>query len=162
MSKSNTPSSCPLPAQVSTRCRRNYLAVTASAILPKWAMDGSETALSPEDKGPAISAWVHIRPDGRITIYNPAAEMGQGSMTALPAIFAEELDADWAKVQIEYSPIEPKVYGPGAWGGRMMTVGSRAVSGYYESLRQAGAQARYVLMDSVAKKWKCAAGRTEH
>ncbi len=154
MSKSNTPSSPALSRRKFLRAAGGItFAVTASAILPKWVMDGSETALSPEDKGPAISAWVHIRPDGRITIYNPAAEMGQGSMTALPVIFAEELDADWAKVQIEYSPIEPKVYGPGAWGGRMMTVGSRAVSGYYESLRQAGAQARYVLMDNVAKKW---------
>ncbi|WP_421800072.1 molybdopterin cofactor-binding domain-containing protein [Haliscomenobacter sp.] len=154
MSKSNTPSSTALS-------RRKFLsavggitfAVSASAILPKWIMDAAEPALNAEDKGSAISAWVHIRPDGRITIYNPAAEMGQGSMTALPAILAEELDADWSKVHIEFSPIEPKIYGPGAWGGRMMTVGSRAVSGYYESLRQAGAQARFVLMDNVAKKW---------
>ena len=63
------------------------------------------------------------------------------------------MHADWAKLHIEYSPIEPKIYGPGAWGGRMMTVGSRAVSGYYDSLRQAGAQVRYVLLDNVAKKW---------
>lgn len=154
MSKSNTPSSPALSRRKFLRAAGGItFAVTASAILPKWVTDGAETALAAEDKGPAISAWVHIRPDGRITIYNPAAEMGQGSMTALPAIFAEELDADWSKVHIEYSPIEPKIYGPGAWGGRMMTVGSRAVSGYYESLRQAGAQARYVLMDNVAKKW---------
>ncbi|MDX2070393.1 MAG: xanthine dehydrogenase family protein molybdopterin-binding subunit [Haliscomenobacter sp.] len=154
MSKSNTPSSSALSRRKFLRAAGGItFAVSASAILPKWIMDGAEPALSTEDKGPAISAWVHIRPDGRITIYNPAAEMGQGSMTALPAIFAEELDADWSKVRIEFSPIEPKIYGPGAWGGRMMTVGSRAVSGYYESLRQAGAQARYVLMDNVAKKW---------
>lgn len=154
MSKSNTPSSPALSRRKFLRAAGGItFAVSASAILPKWIMDGAEPALSVEDKGSAISAWVHIRPDGRITIYNPAAEMGQGSMTALPAILAEELDADWSKVQIEFSPIEPKIYGPGARGGRMMTVGSRAVSGYYESLRQAGAQARYVLMDNVAKKW---------
>ena len=128
-------------------------AITTYAILPQWAFENPELEPNPEDKGRQISAWVHIRPDGRINIYNPAAEMGQGSMTALPVIFAEEMDADWALVHIEYSPIEPKIYGPGVWGGRMMTVGSRAVSGYYDSLRQAGAQARYVLMDNVAKKW---------
>ena len=128
-------------------------AISTYALLPRWAFESSETEPNPEDRGAQVSAWVHIRPDGRITIYNPAAEMGQGSMTALPIIFAEEMDADWAKVHIEYSPIEPKIYGPGAWGGRMMTVGSRAVSGYYDSLRQAGAQVRYVLLDNVAKKW---------
>ncbi|MDX1940928.1 MAG: molybdopterin cofactor-binding domain-containing protein [Saprospiraceae bacterium] len=128
-------------------------AVTAYAMFPKRSTDASSNKGEASSLGNKISAWVHIRPDGRITIYNPAAEMGQGSMTALPVIFAEELDADWSDVHIEFSPIEPKIYGPGAWGGRMMTVGSRAVSGYYESLRQAGAQARYVLMANVAKKW---------
>lgn len=128
-------------------------AVTAYAMFPRFSLGESSVKDAASSLGNKISAWVHIRPDGCITIYNPAAEMGQGSMTALPVIFAEELDADWSKVHIEYSPIEPKIYGPGVWGGRMMTVGSRAVSGYYESLRQAGAQARYVLMSNVAKKW---------
>lgn len=128
-------------------------AVSAYAFLPQWLWAEPSTENGPNGMGNQINAWVHIRPDGRITIYNPAAEMGQGSMTALPLIFAEELDADWSAVHIEQSPVEPKIYGPGAWGGRMMTVGSRAVSGYYESLRQAGAQARYVLLYNAAQKW---------
>lgn len=127
-------------------------AVTAYAMFPRFSISESNNN-DPEALGNQLTAWVHLRPDGRITIYNPAAEMGQGSMTALPVILAEEMDADWSKVHIVQSPVEPKIYGPGVWGGRMMTVGSRTISGYYESLRQAGAQARYVLLANVAKKW---------
>jgi isoquinoline 1-oxidoreductase subunit beta len=104
-----------------------------------------------------ISAWVHLSTDGTVTIYNPAAEMGQGTMTALPAIIAEEMDADWSKVKIEHSPVEPKIYGipwgGGGRGGSMLTVGSRSVSGHFENLRQSGAQVRFVLMSNVAEKW---------
>lgn len=103
-----------------------------------------------------ISAWVHLASDGTVTIYNPASEMGQGTMTALAAIFAEEMDADWSKVKIEDAPVEPEIYGIG-WGGErggsMLTVGSRSVSGHYNNLRQSGAQARYVLLTAVAEKW---------
>ncbi|MEK6479976.1 xanthine dehydrogenase family protein molybdopterin-binding subunit [Catalinimonas sp. 4WD22] len=103
-----------------------------------------------------LTAWVRIEPDGQITIYNPAAEMGQGTMTALPVIVAEEMDADWSKVRIENAPIEPDIYGLERWGGNkiMLTVGSWSVMGYFDSLRQAGAQARYILLNSVADHWK--------
>ena len=103
----------------------------------------------------AIGAWVKIDADGEILIYSPAAEMGQGSMTALPVILAEEMDADWSSVRIEHSPIEPETYGWEAWGGesRMITVGSRTVRSYYTKLRLAGAQIRRVLLDAVAGEW---------
>lgn len=105
-----------------------------------------------------FGAWVRIATDGRVLIYNPAAEMGQGSMTALPVILAEEMDADWDRVRIEHSPVEPAVYGR-SWSGRgrggsMMTAGSMAVRGYYMNLRLAGAQIRRVLLESVAREWR--------
>ncbi len=104
-----------------------------------------------------FGAWVRISTDGGILIYNPAAEMGQGSMTALPLILAEEMDVDWSRVRIEHSPIEPDLYGL-SWGrggrGNMLTVGSRAVSGYFTPLRLAGAQIRRVLLDNVARSWE--------
>ena len=104
-----------------------------------------------------FGAWVRIATDGRVLIYNPAAEMGQGSMTALPVILAEEMDADWDLVRIEHSPVEPTVYGR-SWSGRgsgasMMTAGSMAVRGYYMNLRMAGARIRRVLLDNVAREW---------
>ena len=131
--------------------------VTAQALLPgcfSTAQNGEEESYELH----SINAWVHIRTDGRITIYNPAAEMGQGSMTALAVLVAEELDADWADVHIEHSPVEPDIYGmdPG-WGGggkRMITVGSITVMNYFDSLRIAGVQARQILLENVAEKWQ--------
>ncbi len=72
----------------------------------------------------AIGAWVTIETDGGILILNPAAEMGQGTMTALPLILAEEMDAEWDHVRIEHSPIEPELYGNAGFRGMMLTVGS--------------------------------------
>ena len=103
-----------------------------------------------------LTAWVQIAENGLISIFNPAAEMGQGSMTALPLIFAEEMDADWEKIRVGFSPQVPEIYGSSVWGpGRkgMLTAGSRTVYGYYSVMRQAGAQARFVLMSSVASEW---------
>ncbi len=102
-----------------------------------------------------LTAWVYLREDGQTTIYSPAAEMGQGSMTALPLIFAEEMDVDWGKVKIEFSPQNPEIYGSN-WGSRkrMLAVGSRTTSGYYPIMRQAGAQARAILLQSAAEKWE--------
>ena len=99
-----------------------------------------------------MGAWVRIDPDDWITIYNPASEMGQGSMTALPVIVADEMDADWEKVRIEQAPVEREIYGNPTWfGGRMLTVGSRTVQGYYHALRIAGAQVRAVLLENAAR-----------
>lgn len=116
---------------------------------------GSKAAL-PEHN---ISAWVKLNRDGKLTFFNPAAEMGQGSMTALAVIFAEEMDADWADVQIEMAPVEPDVYGlqwSGSLGGPMLTVGSRTIRGYFKALRNAGAQARAVLLQQAADHWNVA------
>src|SRR6201981_2971837 len=52
--------------------------------------------------------WVRIAADGRITILSAGAEMGQGSMTSLPLIVAEEMDADWSKVAIEWTPADAR------------------------------------------------------
>ena len=104
-----------------------------------------------------ITAWVKITEDGSITIYNPAAEMGQGSMTALPLLFAEEMDADWSKVNVEFSPQESEIYGSPGWrpGTKLMfTVGSRTTKSYYTTMRNAGAQARHVLLYSAAQLWE--------
>jgi isoquinoline 1-oxidoreductase beta subunit len=98
------------------------------------------------------TAWVHIAPDDRITIMAPAAEMGQGSMTSLALVVAEELDADWNKVAIEFSPADDKLYGNPMWWmyGMMITAGSTAVPAYYQNLRLYGAQARRALLDAAA------------
>jgi isoquinoline 1-oxidoreductase subunit beta len=104
-------------------------------------------------EGKALSPWVSIATDGTISIMAPATEMGQGSGTSLPLIFAEELDADWAKVEIVPAPVVEKIYGNPGFGGMMYTAGSNAVKSYYMPLRTFGAQVRRVLLDNAAKHW---------
>jgi isoquinoline 1-oxidoreductase subunit beta len=102
----------------------------------------------------AFNAWVRLAPNGIVTIYSAGAEMGQGSMTSLPAIVAEEMDADWSKVVIEWAPADASVYGYTIGQNRSMLIaGSRAVMMYYNDLRMAGAQVRKVLLQNAAEKW---------
>ena len=109
--------------------------------------------LANERAGKALSPWVSIAPDGTITIMSAAAEMGQGSMTSLPLIIAEELDADWSRVRVVPAPPIDAIYGNPGFGGMMYTAGSNAVRSYYAPLRMFGAQVRRVLIDSAAKHW---------
>ncbi|HKU46698.1 MAG TPA: molybdopterin cofactor-binding domain-containing protein [Burkholderiales bacterium] len=102
----------------------------------------------------SLGAWVRIAPDGTITILSTGAEMGQGSMTSLPLILADEMDADWSKVKIEFAPADPTMYGYTFQNSKAMAiVGSRAVMLYYNELRNAGAQVRKVLIANAAEKW---------
>src|SRR5580693_648459 len=103
--------------------------------------------------GKAFNPWVSIAPNGEISIISPATEMGQGSMTSLPLILAEELDADWSKVIVVPAPPIDKIYGNPGFGGVMHTASSAAVTGYFTVLRTFGAQVRAVLLDNVAKQW---------
>ncbi len=112
----------------------------------------------------AMNAWVRIAPDGVVTILTAGAEMGQGSMTSLPLIVAEEMDADWSKVVLEWAPPDASVYGYTTNNQRSMAItGSRAVMLYFDQLRLAGAQVRKVLIANAAEKWGVspAALRTE-
>jgi isoquinoline 1-oxidoreductase subunit beta len=101
-----------------------------------------------------ITPWVRIAPDGAITIFSAGAEMGQGSMTSLALLVAEDMDADWSKVKIEFAPADADIYGYTFQNQRMMAiVGSRAVQLYYNNLRTTGAQVRKVLLANAAEKW---------
>src|SRR5881227_2659184 len=67
-----------------------------------------------------VTPWVRIAPNGTITVLTAGAEMGQGSMTGLPLILAEELDADWSRVKIVPAPPIAAIYGNPGFGGVMM------------------------------------------
>jgi isoquinoline 1-oxidoreductase subunit beta len=112
----------------------------------------SAAILSDARTGKALSPWVSIASDGTISIMSPATEMGQGSMTSLPLIIAEELDADWSKVHVVPAPPVDSIYGNPGFGGMMYTAASNAVTSYFKPLRTFGAQVRRVLLDNAAKK----------
>ncbi|MBL8383943.1 MAG: xanthine dehydrogenase family protein molybdopterin-binding subunit [Burkholderiales bacterium] len=103
--------------------------------------------------GLAPNQWVSIATDGTVTILSPAAEMGQGTMTAMPLCLAEDLDADWSKVRVVQSGHNPKLFGNKLFNGIMATGASRTTRGYYELLRLAGAQTRLILVNAAAEKW---------
>jgi isoquinoline 1-oxidoreductase beta subunit len=114
---------------------------------------GAETDVEKETNVAGVKLpWARIAPDGAITIMAPAAEMGQGTMTALAMIFAEELDADWNKVAVEFSPADDAIYANPLpfFFGMMVTAASTAVMAYYKNMRLFGAQARRVLIEAAA------------
>jgi isoquinoline 1-oxidoreductase beta subunit len=99
-----------------------------------------------------LSPWVTISTDDAVEIMSPAAEMGQGSLTSLPLILAEELDADWPKVKVAVAPPNDDLYKNPNFGF-MYTAGSNAVTAYFKPLRLFGAQVRKVLLANAAKHW---------
>src|SRR3984893_13349365 len=93
------------------------------------------------DMAAILSPWVTISTDNMVAIMSPAAEMGQGSLTSLPLILAEELDADWSKVRVIVAPPNDDLYKNPSFGF-MYTAGSNAVTSYFKQLRLFGAQVR--------------------
>jgi isoquinoline 1-oxidoreductase beta subunit len=114
---------------------------------------GHAATEAPDVSGMPFNPWVSIAANGEISIIAPATEMGQGSLTSLPLILAEELDADWSKVIIVPAPAIDKIYGNPGFGGVMHTASSAAVTGFFTVLRTFGAQVRAVLLDNVAQRW---------
>jgi isoquinoline 1-oxidoreductase subunit beta len=109
----------------------------------------AQTAAQPVGK---LNAYVTILPDGGITIMAPAPEMGQATNTTLPLIIAEELDADWRRVWVLTAPVNPAFDHPVFRS--QFVVASLTTRAYWMPLRTAGAQARRVLLDAVAERWK--------
>ncbi|NYE63899.1 isoquinoline 1-oxidoreductase beta subunit [Duganella sp. 1224] len=98
------------------------------------------------------NAWVHIADDNTITLLSARSEMGQGVYTAMPMLIAEELGVDIRKIKVEIAPVAP-VY-TNALLGAQITGGSTSVRDGWEKLRIAGAQARIMLVNAAAAKWK--------
>jgi isoquinoline 1-oxidoreductase subunit beta len=105
-----------------------------------------------DPKGAEVNAWVVVRPDDIVIIRYARSEMGQGSMTSAPMLVAEELEANWNKVRIEYASANENVKRKRAWGD-MAAVGSRTIRNSQEYLRKAGATAREMLVGAAAQKW---------
>jgi isoquinoline 1-oxidoreductase subunit beta len=94
------------------------------------------------------NAFVRLAGDGRVTIFVGQAEMGQGVLTSLPMIVADEMDLDLDAVRVEQVGVDPAFNHP--YFGAQVTGGSTSVRGFFEPLRQAGAEARHLLVEAAA------------
>jgi isoquinoline 1-oxidoreductase subunit beta len=102
---------------------------------------------------PEINAWVVVRPDDSVVIRIARSEMGQGSLTGLAQLVAEELDCDWSKVTTEYPTPGENVARKRIWGDYAST-GSRSIRESHEYVRKGGAAAREMLKQAAAAEWK--------
>lgn len=98
------------------------------------------------------NAWLRFLPDGRVIFMLDRAEMGQGVIASLPIILAEELELDPAQLEVEFAPADRK-YGNPEVMNIQMTGGSSSVKGAFTTLREAGAQTRWLFVDAAAKAW---------
>lgn len=99
-----------------------------------------------------FNSYLSISTDNVITIFSPNPELGQNIKTSFPMIVAEELDADWKKVNVVQAALDTKKY------ERQLTGGSGAIPHSWERLRKAGATARQMLMEAAAKRWNTSVG----
>ncbi len=131
--------------------RRNFLQASAAAAggliinftLPERA--SAQAAGAPSK----INAFVRIAPDDSVTLMIHKSEMGQGTVTSLSMLLAEELACDWNKIRTEFPGVDPAYAG----GGMMGAYGSLSIRTSWAPLRQAGAQAREMLIAAAAQKW---------
>jgi isoquinoline 1-oxidoreductase beta subunit len=99
----------------------------------------------------ALNAWLRITTDDQVTLICSQSEMGQGIMTTLPAVLAEELGADWNRVKVEISPVATVYRNPRInW---MFTGNSESTSGFFDLLLHMGASAREMLIAAASKRW---------
>jgi len=101
---------------------------------------------------PEVNAWVVIRPDETVVIRVAKSEMGQGTITGLAQLVAEELECDWSKVTVEYPTPGQNLARKQAWG-TMFTAGSRGLRESQELVRKGGAAARQMLIQAAADAW---------
>jgi isoquinoline 1-oxidoreductase beta subunit len=141
---------------VKNKSRRDFLkitSITGGGLMLGFSWFSSEAKAPVVTNATAFSgsldfnSYLSISTDGLITIYSPNPELGQNIMTSFPMIVAEELDADWSKIKIVQAVLDTKKF------DRQLTGGSGAVPHSWKLLRNAGATARYLLIQAAAKRW---------
>ncbi len=114
---------------------------------------GGPQVVRAADGSPEITAWIVIKPNDAVVIRIARSEMGQGTLTGLAQLVAEELECDWSKVTTEYPTPGQSVARKRAWGD-FSTGGSRGIRESHEYVRRAGATARTMLVQAAADQWK--------
>lgn len=142
------------PAAVS---RRRFLKIAASGgggLLVGFGIPGCGEGRKPyrfADDTFSPNSWIHISQDDTVTLFVSSSEMGQGAMTSLAMILADELEADWANVRVQFAPVHEDFNNP--LMGAQATGGSTSVRGYWKPLRAAAAAGRELLTEAAAKTW---------
>src|SRR6516162_1801198 len=136
--------------------RRSF--VVGSAALGSGLTLGFELPFGPTDAnaqvaGPEVNAWVVVRPDETVVIRIARSEMGQGTLTGLAQLCAEELECDWSKVTYEFPTPGQNVARKRVWGD-FFTAGSRGIRESNDFVRKGGAAARMMLVQAAADQWK--------
>ena len=136
--------------------RRGFL-VTTSTLGAGLAL-GMTTRLAASSSMPLdeVNAWVHIATDDTVTIRIARSEMGQGTLTGLAQLVAEELDCDWDKVTYEFPTPGQNVARERVWGD-YSTGGSRGLRASQQYVREGGAAAKMMLVQAAADQWGVAA-----
>jgi isoquinoline 1-oxidoreductase subunit beta len=142
--------------QVANIDRRSFVA-SAAALGGGFALGfeipfGGPSVARAQDAAPEVNAWVVIRPDDTVAIRIARAEMGQGTLTGLAQLVAEELDCDWSKVTADQPTPGQNVARKRVWGD-FSTTGSRGIRESNEYVRKGGAAARMMLVQAAANAW---------
>ncbi len=116
---------------------------------PGIGESGTRAAFSP-------NAWLTVHPDGRVDLRVASSEMGQGVLTGIAMLIADELEADWSRVRAKQAPAAPDFANP--LMGRQQTGGSTAIRGFWRVAREAGAVGRELLVEAAAARWGVDAG----
>src|SRR6516164_9448506 len=136
--------------------RRSFLtgvAATGGGMSLGFRIPWGVTKALAQDAPLEINAWVVIKPDDTVVIRIARSEMGQGTLTGLAQLVAEELECDWSKVTTDYPTPGENIARKRVWGN-FSTGGSRGIRESNEYVRQGGASARMMLMQAAANEWK--------
>jgi isoquinoline 1-oxidoreductase beta subunit len=121
-------------------------------MLPGGILEAQTAGAKPSD-AVEPNAYVRIGTDNSVTVIVKHLEFGQGPLTGLATLVAEELDADWAQVRAECAPVNTKLYGNVRIGGMQATGGSSSIASSYDLMRRAGGTARAMLVLAAAQSW---------
>ena len=133
--------------------RRGFLKATASAGLVVGFHIPFGAAAQAQAGVPEVNAWVVVRPDDTVVIRIARSEMGQGTLTGLAQLVAEELECNWGKVTTEYPTPTQNLQRKRVWGN-FSTGGSRGIRESQDYVRKGGATARAMLVQAAANEWK--------
>ena len=135
--------------------RRKFLIGTASAgvgLSLGLYLPLGNAQMNADASVPEVNAWVVIQPDDTVIIRIARSEMGQGTLTGLAQMVAEELECDWSKVTTEYPTPGESLARNRVWGS-FSTGGSQGIRGSHQYVREGGAAARMMLIEAAAEKW---------